>query len=86
MTAPQMQTAGDNRPSAANQNSDPADFNADDKATATIIARLALEGHAVHRGRSGDFIASRWGMSRYCQDVAALQAFADLVGVRDASE
>ncbi len=79
------------RPDASRANAEGSTENASiiadaDKATATIIARLALEGHVVQRGRSGDFTASRWGLSCYCQDVAALQAFARLVGVRDASE
>ena len=53
----------------------------DDKAIANQIARLALAGHAVQKGQSGDYLVSKYGMSRYCQDFAELQAFAVKLGV-----
>ncbi|MCM2296043.1 hypothetical protein [Rhodoferax sp.] len=53
----------------------------DGKAIANQIARLALAGHAVHKGQSGDYLVSKYGMSRYCQDFAELQAFAVKLGV-----
>lgn len=49
---------------------------------AMLIAQLALRGHAVHRGNNHDFTVHRWGMSRYCQDFAALEAFAIVLGVK----
>jgi hypothetical protein len=53
----------------------------DGKAIANQIARLALAGHAVHKGQSSDYLVSKYGMSRYCQDFAELQAFAVKLGV-----
>ncbi len=53
----------------------------DTKAIATQIARLALAGHAVHKGQIGDYLVSKYGMSRYCADFAELQAFAQKLGV-----
>ena len=55
----------------------------DGKVIATLIAKLALAGHAVHQGQCGDFtvVQRNWGMSRYCQDAKALKAFAVQVGV-----
>jgi len=76
---------------AANQNQ-PADCTAEapkkialdsarrEKELAPLIAQLALQEHAVHKGQSGDFLVCRWGMSKYCQDASALQDFARLVG------
>ncbi len=52
----------------------------DGNAIATQIARLALAGHAVHKGQSGDYIVSKYGMTRYCKDFTALVAFAKKVG------
>lgn len=51
------------------------------KALAAQIARLALAGHAVHKGQHGDFTVCKYGMSRYCKDFAELQAFAVQLGV-----
>ena len=53
----------------------------DGKAIANQIARLALAGHAVHKGQSGDYIVSKYGMTRYCKDFAELAAFARQLGV-----
>ena len=53
----------------------------DGKVIDTLIAKLAIAGHAVHQGHCGDFTVGRWGMSRYCQDAKALKAFAAQVGV-----
>lgn len=53
----------------------------DGKALATQLQRLALAGHTVHRGDIGDFTVCKYGMSRYCQDFAALQDFAKMLGV-----
>lgn len=51
------------------------------KAEATQIAELALAGHAVHKGRCGDYLVCKFGLSRYCQDFAELQTFARKLGV-----
>jgi hypothetical protein len=51
------------------------------KATETLIAKLALAGHTVHAGRAGDFMVTRRGISRHCQDFDSLQAFARQLGV-----
>lgn len=51
------------------------------KAIATEIARLALAGHAVHKGSEGDFTVCKYGMSMYCEDFAELQAFSRRLGV-----
>lgn len=51
------------------------------KAIATEIARLALAGHTVHKGGSGDFTACKYGMSKWCQDFAELQAFSRKLGL-----
>lgn len=52
----------------------------DGKATANQIARLALAGHVVHKGQSGDYLVSKYGMTRYCANFAELAAFAQKVG------
>lgn len=51
------------------------------KAEATQIAELALAGHAVHKGRSGDYLVCKYGLTRYCQDFAELMAFTRKLGV-----
>jgi len=69
---------------ADNQSSDDPDSATDErqrKALSTVTAQLALQGHAVHVGSNGDYLVSRWNMSRYCQDFAALQDFARRLGV-----
>lgn len=49
-----------------------------------LIARLARAGHVVHECSEQSFtvVNPRWGMSRYCENYAALIAFALQVGVR----
>jgi len=51
-------------------------FNGD----ATVIAKLALAGHVVHKGNQGDFTVCKFGLTRYCADFTALVAFAKKVG------
>jgi len=51
------------------------------KAIATEIARLALAGHAVHKGSEGDFTVCKYGLSMYCEDFTELQAFSRRLGV-----
>jgi hypothetical protein len=53
---------------------------APDKRTATLIAVLAISGHAVHRKADGGFVVSRWNMARHCGDLDSLEAFAAQVG------
>ncbi len=52
----------------------------DSKAIANQIARLALAGHHVIKGDSGDYTVCKYGLTRYCADYAALVAFAQKVG------
>ena len=53
----------------------------DGNAIANQIARLALAGHTVHKVSTGDFLVSKYGMTRHCNDFAELQAFARQLGV-----
>jgi hypothetical protein len=48
--------------------------------TAYLIAKLSLAGHTVIRGGENDFIVTRYGLTRYCKDSAALADFAKKVG------
>lgn len=60
------------------------------KAEATLMAQLALKGHAVYRvaqdtrishpAPKDSYIVTRWGMVRHCTDLEALEAFARQVG------
>jgi len=52
-----------------------------EKQLATIRAALALKGHAVHLMEDGSFLVMRWGLTRPCTDLAALRAFAEMLGV-----
>ena len=54
----------------------------DGNAIATQIARLELAGHVVHKGGEGDFIVSKYGLTRYCSNFAELQTFARQLGVK----
>ena len=54
----------------------------DGNAIANQIARLALAGHTVHDGGTGDFLVSKYGLSRYCKDFAEIQAFARQLGIK----
>lgn len=82
--APQMQTPGGGLANAETKTTNDlnsATYTCHRKAEATQIAELALAGHAVHKGRSGDYLVSKYGLSRYCQDLDDLQAFARKLGV-----
>jgi len=46
---------------------------------------MGILGHDVIRENNSAFTVHRWGMSRYCENFAALKKFASIVGVRDAS-
>ena len=51
------------------------------KEAATLIAMLALAGHAVHQSTCGGYLISKYGYTHHAPDFAALQAFALKLGV-----
>ena len=51
------------------------------KAEAKLLVRLALGGHMVHKGQSGDYLVSKYGLSRHCEDLDDLRDFARQLGV-----
>ncbi len=53
---------------------------AEEKTFATIAALFALAGYAAHKLADGGYLVSRWSMSRYFPDVAALASFLAIVG------
>lgn len=53
------------------------------KEESTLLARLALAGHVVHRGNCNDYTVCKWGHSYYAQDLTELIAFATRLGVRN---
>ena len=53
------------------------------KEESTLLARLALAGHVVHRGTCNDYTVCKYGYAQYCQDLAELTAFAIRLGVRN---
>lgn len=57
-------------------------FTAQTKNEATLLAKFALLGHAVHRLADGSFLVTRWGLTRHCPDAASLAAFLATVGGR----
>ncbi len=52
----------------------------EEKTFATIAAKYALLGYAARKLADGGFMVSRWSMSRYCPDVAALSALLAVIG------
>lgn len=54
------------------------------KQEATLIALFALTGHTVRRGPCNDYLVSKFGHSRYCQDLSELQEFFVRLGGRHA--
>lgn len=54
----------------------------ENKLVATLIAKLALMGHAVYRLADGGFLVTRWCMSRYCADASQLAGFLAQIGGR----
>jgi len=50
------------------------------KTIANQIARLALAGHHVIKGDSGDYTVCKYGLTRYCANFVELAAFAQKVG------
>lgn len=68
----------------ANQSTNDLDFPTGQrqrKEEATLLARLALAGHVVHRGRCKDYTVCKYGYAQYCQDLIELHAFAVRLGV-----
>jgi len=49
---------------------------------ATLLAKLALAGHVVHRGPASDFMVCKYGLSRWCRDLGELEDFARQLGVK----
>jgi len=86
-TAHTAKSPGGAGPYADNQNSNDHDFATGErrrKALSTVTAQLALQGHVVHVGQSGDFVVCKQGLSKYCQDMGALQDFARQIGATNA--
>lgn len=52
---------------------------ADQKAEATLMAMLALQGHQVHKTLAGYLVANQ-GFARHCATLDSLQAFARQTG------
>ena len=48
---------------------------------APVIARLEATGQTVRHSKTGGYLVSRFGLSHYAGDFAALQAFAKKLGV-----
>lgn len=46
----------------------------------TLIAQLALRGHAAHKLERGGYLVCWQGCSRHCGDLESLEAFARQVG------
>lgn len=51
------------------------------KALSTLIAQLAMRGHAVHQLKDGGFMVCKYGHTHHAPDFDALQAFARRLGV-----
>jgi hypothetical protein len=63
-----------------NQNSS-TNFTPEEKRLSTLIARMELAGHQVHKTPDG-FVVVRWGMSRLCTNAAELESFGRILGVQ----
>lgn len=50
------------------------------KVEATLMAKLALRGHAVHRTVDGGYLVCRHGYVKHCADLEALESFAKQTG------
>lgn len=53
------------------------------KAVATLMAQLAIKGHAVHTLKDGGFLVCKYGYTHHAADFEALQAFARKLGVSE---
>jgi hypothetical protein len=78
--------SADERTPETPQSIAPADAECNDhtdaqaKVYATIAARLAIAGHQVFQLADGGYLVARWGMTRACPSLEALQSFARMVG------
>ena len=52
------------------------------KTEATLIAKLALRGFAVHRLEVGGYLVAKWNLTRHCADLSELESFAQKVGAQ----
>ena len=50
------------------------------QAIANQIAVMALAGHTVDKGNERIYLVCKFGLSRWCKDFSALQAFAVKLG------
>lgn len=51
------------------------------KREATLIAQLALAGHAVYKLADGGYLVSKWNLSYHADDFNDLAQFAQRLGV-----
>jgi hypothetical protein len=51
------------------------------KAESTLIARLAMAKHAVHKLADGGYLVCKYGYTYHASDLPAVQAFAVRLGV-----
>ena len=85
MLAPQMQTPRTNGASA-NTKPDALDSIAvaeyEPAVIASTVTKLWLAKHHVDEGPHGDFLVSKYGLSKYCSGASELHAFAVKLGVK----
>lgn len=86
MNRPETRTPGGDRANADESTdgpivraSSPAAAASPDKRLATLMAKLARRGHAVHQTSDG-FLVARWNMSRHVRDLEELEQFARQIG------
>ncbi len=53
----------------------------DQAVVAAIVVKLRLARHHVHEGTHGDYLCSKYGLSRWCRDGNELRAFAVKLGL-----
>ena len=76
MTAPDVRTAGCNRPLTETTNSSIIGHpDTERKAVATLAARLAFMGFSLHELACGGFLIARWDRTAHCSDLHAVAAF-----------
>lgn len=83
MSAQEKAAGGVSAPEAATQKvegSIVSDREQERKHEATLMAKLALRGHAVHRMVEGGYIVVFHGYVKRCADLDALEGFAVQVG------
>ena len=68
----------------SNNKSDFATDHRHRKAIATLIAKLAIWGHAVHKLADGGFLVCKYGYTHHATDLEGLRAFAVRLGVPNA--